>query len=172
LGIQDETKSGATFPSSQRRGGCAINKCRGATEAAQTGWSDRHGRVFAELTTPSAPIKVASRNLIRVAATPPLRGGECCARFGLILNAQRKKISGTSSGDLNLPLNGRSFDELAQLQPGVTVARFAGVGTMQSGYTTKISIRGARPEQNSFGEISDDVDESAIAVAGAMRLEF
>src|SRR5213078_4451180 len=77
LGIQDETKSGATFPSSQRRGGCATNKCRGATEAAQTGWSDRHGRVFAELTTPSAPIKVASRNLIRVAATPPLRGGEC-----------------------------------------------------------------------------------------------
>ncbi len=51
---------------------------------------------------------------------------------------------------VNLPLNGRSFDELAQLQPGVTVAKFAGVGTMQSGYTTKISIRGARPEQNSF----------------------
>ena len=73
---------------------------------------------------------------------------------------------------VNLPLNGRSFDELAQLQPGVTVAKFAGVGTMQSGYTTKISIRGARPEQNSFGEISDDVDESAIAVVGAIRLEF
>src|SRR6266566_2200463 len=64
-------------PQFLERGGCAINKCRGATEAAQTGWSDRHGRVFAELTTPSAPIKVASRNLIRVAATPPLRGGEC-----------------------------------------------------------------------------------------------
>ena len=73
---------------------------------------------------------------------------------------------------VNLPLNGRSFDELVQLQPGVTVAKFAGAGSIQSGYTTKISIRGARPEQNSFGEISDDVDESAIAVAGAMRLEF
>jgi len=65
-----------------RRGGVAApqRKCRRATEAAQTGWSDRHGRVFAELTTPSAPIKVASRNLIGVAATPPLRalrGGEC-----------------------------------------------------------------------------------------------
>ena len=51
---------------------------------------------------------------------------------------------------VNLPLNGRSFDELAQLQPGVTVAKFAGAGSIQSGYTTKISIRGARPEQNSF----------------------
>ena len=51
---------------------------------------------------------------------------------------------------VNLPLNGRSFDELVQLQPGVTVAKFAGAGTIQSGYTTKISIRGARPEQNSF----------------------
>ena len=51
---------------------------------------------------------------------------------------------------VNLPLNGRSFDELVQLQPGVAVAKFAGAGTIQSGYTTKISIRGARPEQNSF----------------------
>jgi hypothetical protein len=51
---------------------------------------------------------------------------------------------------LNLPLNGRSFDELVQLQPGVSVAKFAGAGSIQSGYTTKISIRGARPEQNSF----------------------
>src|SRR5437762_11914239 len=39
-------------------------------------------RVFAELTTPSAPTKVASRNLIGVAATPPLRGGEC-SRSGI-----------------------------------------------------------------------------------------
>src|SRR5439155_26234856 len=55
------------------RGGCAINTCRGATKAAQTGWCEarvrqgeasieEHGRVFAGLTTPSAPIKVASRS--------------------------------------------------------------------------------------------------------------
>jgi len=59
-----------------------LKKCRGATKAAQTGWreararqgeasiEDRHGRVFAELTTPSAPIKVASRNLL--VSRPPL----------------------------------------------------------------------------------------------------
>ena len=43
------------FPSSERRGGCASKKRREATEAAQTGWSDRHAYVFAELTTPAAP---------------------------------------------------------------------------------------------------------------------
>jgi hypothetical protein len=41
-----------------RRGGVAAPK-------AQTGWSDRHARDFAELTTPA------------LRATPPLRGGEC-----------------------------------------------------------------------------------------------
>src|SRR6266516_3679512 len=44
----------------------------------------------------------------------------------------------------------RLKSRLLQRAAGVTVAKFAGVGTMQSGYTTKISIRGARPEQNSF----------------------
>jgi hypothetical protein len=34
-------------------------------------------QAFAGLTTPSAPIKDASRHLFDVAATPPLRGGEC-----------------------------------------------------------------------------------------------
>src|SRR5437667_547012 len=63
----------STLLPSQRRGGCAIKKCRGATKAAQTGWCEarvrqgeasieEHGRVFAGLTTPSAPIKVASRS--------------------------------------------------------------------------------------------------------------
>src|SRR5205809_4177882 len=70
---------------SQRGVAAPLKKCRGATKAAQTGWrearvrqgeasiEDRHGRVFAELTTPSAPTKVASRNLIGVPATPPLQ---------------------------------------------------------------------------------------------------
>lgn len=49
----------------------------------------------------------------------------------------------------NLPLNGRSFDELALLQPAVTLSR-ARTGSFQSGFTAKLSIRGARPEQNSF----------------------
>jgi len=49
-----------------RRGGEAApqRKCREATAAAQTGWSDRHPLNFAKLTTPA------------LRATPPLRGGE------------------------------------------------------------------------------------------------
>ncbi len=50
---------------------------------------------------------------------------------------------------VNLPLNGRSFDELALLQPAITTAKFQ-TRQLQGGFTTKMSIRGARPEQNSF----------------------
>jgi len=51
-------------------------KGREATEAAQTGWSDRRAHVFAELTTPSAPSKEASRHFLDGASTPPVPGGE------------------------------------------------------------------------------------------------
>jgi len=51
--------------------------------SAQTGWSVRRkSSVFAGLTTPSAPLKEASRHLVYVAATPPLRGGEFGLMFG------------------------------------------------------------------------------------------
>ncbi len=44
----------------------------------RTGWSVRsNSSGFADLTTPSARNKVASRLLIDRASTPPLRGGEC-----------------------------------------------------------------------------------------------
>src|SRR6266850_1152642 len=49
----------------------------------------------------------------------------------------------------DLPLNGRSFQQLALLQPGVTSALAAGSDVV-GGRTPKISINGARPEQNSF----------------------
>src|SRR6266478_6436583 len=49
----------------------------------------------------------------------------------------------------DLPLNGRSFQQLALLQPGVTAALAAGSDVV-GGRTPKISINGARPEQNNF----------------------
>src|SRR5262249_21033063 len=48
------------------------NGADGVVSAARSG-------IDAELTTPSAPSAVASRNFIDVASTPPLRGGECYA---------------------------------------------------------------------------------------------
>jgi hypothetical protein len=45
-------------------------------QAAQTGWSDRRAYVFAELTTPAAPSKEASRHFLDGASTPPVPGGE------------------------------------------------------------------------------------------------
>src|SRR5207247_1118991 len=50
------------FPSSQRRGGCAIKTCREATETAQTGRSDRRNCDFAELTTRRASFCKLSRH--------------------------------------------------------------------------------------------------------------
>ena len=49
----------------------------------------------------------------------------------------------------DLPLNGRSFQQLALLQPGVAAALAAG-NDVVGGRTPKISINGARPEQNNF----------------------
>jgi outer membrane receptor protein involved in Fe transport len=49
----------------------------------------------------------------------------------------------------DLPLNGRSFQQLALLQTGVTPALAAGNDPV-GGRTPKISINGARPEQNNF----------------------
>ncbi len=49
----------------------------------------------------------------------------------------------------DLPLNGRSFQQLALLQPGVQAALSAG-NDVVGGRTPKISINGARPEHNNF----------------------
>lgn len=49
----------------------------------------------------------------------------------------------------DLPLNGRSFEQLALLQPGVTAAYSAG-SSFYGARARAISVNGARPEQNSF----------------------
>ncbi len=49
----------------------------------------------------------------------------------------------------DLPLNGRSFADLVQLQPGVMTTRAAS-SAMTSGVGTKMSLGGARPHQMGF----------------------
>ena len=67
------------------------------------------------------------------------------------INLTSSAISGlvTDRQIRDLPLNGRSFQQLALLQPGVTAALAAG-NDVVGGRTPKISINGARPEQNNF----------------------
>src|SRR5260370_12783347 len=59
----------------------------------------------------------------------------------------------------DLPLNGRSFDQLIYLQPGVTVATSAGASPNQ-GRGTKFSVGGARLTSNLFMLDGTDMNDS------------
>jgi len=71
----------------------------------------------------------------------------------------------------DLPLNGRSFQELALLQPGVNAAVAAGSDAV-GGRGKKISIDGARPEQNSFlldgSDINNVYNKTPGSVGGVL----
>ncbi|MCH8269375.1 MAG: carboxypeptidase regulatory-like domain-containing protein, partial [Acidobacteria bacterium] len=67
----------------------------------------------------------------------------------------------------SLPLNGRSFDELTLMQPAITISKF-GNRQIQNGFTVKISIRGARPEQNSWLLDGTNVMNSTNSVPGSV----
>ncbi len=49
-----------------------------------------------------------------------------------------------------LPLNGRSWTDLATLQPGVIAAGSHGTGDANRGYGKQVSISGGRPQQNNY----------------------
>ena len=49
-----------------------------------------------------------------------------------------------------LPLNGRSWTDLANLQPGVVAAQTHASGDVNRGYGAQLSISGARPQQNNY----------------------
>jgi hypothetical protein len=49
-----------------------------------------------------------------------------------------------------LPLNGRSWTDLANLQPGVVVATSHASVDVNRGYGAQLSISGARPQQNNY----------------------
>ena len=49
-----------------------------------------------------------------------------------------------------LPLNGRSWTDLANLQPGVVAAESHAAVNVNRGYGDQVSISGARPQQNNY----------------------
>src|SRR4030095_15103569 len=98
---------------------------------------------------------------VRVPADPPRINLSNGSVSGLVDDRQIR----------DLPLNGRSFQQLALLQPGVTSALAAGSDVV-GGRTPKISINGARPEQNSFlldgTDINNVYNKTPGSVAGVL----
>jgi hypothetical protein len=86
-------------------------------------------------------------------------------------------VSGALSGLVDekqmrdLPLNGRSFQQLALLQPGVNAVN-AGGNDPVGGRTPKISMNGTRPEQSSFlldgTDINDVYNKTPGSVGGVL----
>jgi len=71
----------------------------------------------------------------------------------------------------DLPLNGRSYEQLALLQTGVSLAVAAG-NNVVGGRSPKLTINGARPEQNNFlldgTDINNVYNKTPGSVAGVL----
>src|SRR5216684_1199149 len=104
--------------------------------------------------------------------------GQTGTEISVIGDAERVNLtSGALSGLVDekqmrdLPLNGRSFQQLALLQPGVNAVN-AGGNDPVGGRTPKISINGARPEQSSFlldgTDINDVYNKTPGSVGGVL----
>ncbi len=89
------------------------------------------------------------KEALTVSAEVPLVNTTSASTSGVIAERQVK----------DLPLNGRSFDQLIYLQPGVAVATAAGSSPNQ-GRGTKFSVAGARLTSNLFMLDGTDINDS------------
>jgi outer membrane receptor protein involved in Fe transport len=107
-----------------------------------------------------------------------LEVGQTETEISVVGDAERVNLtSGALSGLVDqkqmrdLPLNGRSFQQLALLQPGVNAVT-AGGNDPVGGRTPKISINGTRPEQSSFlldgTDINDVYNKTPGSVGGVL----
>ncbi len=93
--------------------------------------------------------------------------GEFAEELVVTAEAPLVNVTSASMGGLvsretieNLPLNARSFDQLAVLQAGVVLAKTM-QRSFQGGTTTKLSIRGARSDSNKL--LLDGTDVQGIS---------
>src|SRR5437016_8421536 len=160
--ISDVT--GAVLP------GANVTIKNSGTDAAVEFVSDERGRYLAPLLQPGEyEIQVAlpgfqsvTRRGIRLAVGQSvvvdvkLDVGQVTNQVEVVADANPINLTSAAVSGLvtdkeirDLPLNGRSFQQLALLQTGVNPALAAG-NDVVGGRTPKISINGARPEQNNF----------------------
>ncbi len=91
----------------------------------------------------SLPLTLAGSESVNVEAAPPTVNTSTEQIAGLVNSRQVKE----------LPLNGRSYDQLITLNPGVvnyTNQRSGGVGTSNSSVGSMFSVSGRRPQDNLF----------------------
>src|SRR5256885_15219583 len=160
--ITDTT--GAVLP------GASVNVKNSGTGSSVELVTDERGRYLVPVLQPSeyeiqaslAGFQTVSRRGIRLAVGQnavidiKLDVGQVTNQVEVVADANPINLTSAAvSGLVNdkqigdLPLNGRSFQQLALLQTGVTAALAAG-NDVVGGRTPKISINGARPEQNNF----------------------
>ena len=106
---------------------------------------------------------------LSVSMEPGTPNGQFVARINLTSGALSGLVDDKVIRDL--PLNGRSFQQLALLQPGVTRSLSSG-NDPNGGRMPKITINGARPDMNTFlldGTVINDVfDKTPGLVAGVL----
>src|SRR5437773_4266950 len=160
--ISDAT--GAVLP------GASVNVKNSGTGSSVELVTDERGRYLAPVLQPgeyeiqaSLPgFQTVSRRGMRLAVGQnavvdiKLEVGQVTNQIEVVADANPINLTSAAlSGLVNdkqirdLPLNGRSFQQLALLQTGVNAALAAG-NDVVGGRTPKISINGARPEQNNF----------------------
>ena len=162
-----------------------------ATGVASEGRTDAHGRYHIRLLPPgeytltvSAPgLRAQGRRLTLVVGQDAvldlaLEPGPVSETVEVADAAGGVNLlSGAMSGVVghkeirDLPLNGRSFQQLAALQVGVTTALAAG-NDVVGGRAPKLAINGARPEQSSFildgTDINNVYNKTPGSVAGVL----
>ena len=182
--ISDAT--GAVLP------GASVNVKNSGTGSSVELATDERGRYLAPVLQPgeyeiqaSLPgFQTVSRRGIRLAVGQnavvdiKLEVGQVTNQIEVVADANPINLTSAAlSGLVNdkqirdLPLNGRSFQQLALLQTGVNAALAAG-NDVVGGRTPKISINGARPEQNNFlldgTDINNVYNETPGSSAGVL----
>jgi len=182
--VRDET--GAVLP------GVTINAVNTDTGVARTVISDDEGRyhavnlavgpyeIRAELTGFQSSLRSGVQLTIGREAVVDfaLRVGEISETIEVTGEAPLVETTGAAISGLieekrilELPLNGRSFEQLATLELGVNWARGAGTGEEQ-GRANQISIAGARPSYSSWMMDGTAIANSAGATPGGRGGQF